>query len=513
MLAAVAMLNVEFNTIGIFFKYRGTDFIKSSNYRDTTSLSNTHFNVISLFEGANLIMDNAINVYIANGVGNFGFDRKIWLDPVNFASGNSTEIAKRVILHETGHVLKLLHTWYDQDSFADISTNRPLCHKYLSNETYLNVLKKPVNNGILEAVTRDPANPNYNADIAGDWVADTDACFRAIRNNYCRNEYIDPVYGPQGVTKEYLDWIEDPRVTDHTRISNTSVYYCFNTFTKYSYTAGNTFYSKATNGVDQTSNNLVTTNIPLGTNSWQNIIDTALSNCTSIDSGETYKCDNNLIYNYMHNEYNELRNKFTPGQKQRMRESLLGNFGSGFNYVNFALALNEDGTADITCLYEPFAVDSHNGNANGVVNAYSRTYSPAPNNTGANVWNCGPFNARFQTGFDSEFTNVSGQTVSQSPYQQYNVGLNDQIGVKIPILSQDIHYTTEPLCFGSFEPYISGDIKSQNFIGSSYYTIEELDKIKATNPDLYNQLQSGQYHIITKETESGYKNQSIIFKN
>ena len=117
-------------------------------------------------------------------------------------------------------------------------------------------------------------------------------------------------------------------------------------------------------------------------------------------------------------EYNELRNKFTPGQKQRMRESLLGNFGSGFNYVNFALALNEDGTADITCLYEPFAVDSHNGNANGVVNAYSRTYSPAPNNTGANVWNCGPFNARFQTGFDSEFTNVSGQTVSQSPYQQ-----------------------------------------------------------------------------------------------
>ena len=513
MLAVVAMLNVEFNAINIFFKYRGTDFVQSSTYRDLISLTNTHTNVLSLFGGANLIMDNAINVYIGPFIGNFGIDKAVWLDPMNFAPGNSTEIAKRVILHETGHVLKLLHTWDDQDSFADISTNRPLCHKYLSNETYLNVLKKPVNNGILEAVTRDPANPNYNADIAGDWVADTDACFRAIRNNYCRNEYIDPVYGPQGVTKEYLDWIEDPRVTDHTRISNTSVYYCFNTFTKYSYTAGNTFYSKATNGVDQTSNNLVTTNIPLGTNSWQNIIDTALSNCTSIDSGETYKCDNNLIYNYMHNEYNELRNKFTPGQKQRMRESLLGNFGSGFNYVNFALALNEDGTADITCLYEPFAVDSHNGNANGVVNAYSRTYSPAPNNTGANVWNCGPFTARFQTGFDCEFTNISGQTVSQSPYQQYNVVLNGQIGVKIPLLSQDIHYTAEPLCFGSFEPYITGDIKSQNFIGSSYYTIEELDKIKATNPDLYSQLQSGQYHIITKETESGYKNQSIIFKN
>ena len=39
------------------------------------------------------------------------------------------------------------------------------------------------------------------------------------------------------------------------------------------------------------------------------------------------------------------------------------------------------------------------------------------------------------------------------------------------------------------------------------------DKIKATNPDLYSQLQSGQYHIITKETKSGYKNQSVIFKN
>jgi hypothetical protein len=518
MLAAVAMMNVEFNSIGVFFKYRGTNFIKASNYIVAGNISATHAAVVSLFENQNLVLNNAINVYVGDGVGLSAGNGILWFNPIEF---QYTIPHKHIILHETGHLLGLLHTFSDQglNNYVEFTTNRPSCHMDTSNSPWLHVLKKPtfpilpIGVGV-EAVTRDPSNPYYNADSDGDRVADTDAIFFNYIPNLCRT--VINIGNGGGQSIDYHDWIEDPRVVDYTGDSNTSVFYCFNTFTKYSYTAGNTFYTTTTNGVDQTSNNLVYTTVPLGANTWQNIVATMLANCTTVDGGETYKCANDVVYNYMGRIDDTQKNKFTPGQKQRIRETLLGNFNfvGNTNDIQFAFALNEDGTPDIESLYEPFAIGATGGSTTGIsTTAYSKTYSQAPNNTGANVWNCGPFVARFQTGFDCEFSNSSGQIVSQTPYQQYNTTLNGQLGLKIPILSQDIHYIAEPLCFTSFEPYIKGDVKSQNFLGSTYFTTEELDKIKASDPDLYNLLQSGQYHIISKETESGYQNQIVIFKN
>jgi hypothetical protein len=46
--------------------------------------------------------------------------------------------------------------------------------------------------GVTENITRDSTNPYYNADIAGDFVTDTPACFKGSGDNYCH--IIDATY-------------------------------------------------------------------------------------------------------------------------------------------------------------------------------------------------------------------------------------------------------------------------------------------------------------------------------
>ncbi len=118
---------------------------------------------------------------------------------------------------------------------------------------------------------------------------------------------------------------------------------------------------------------------------------------------------------------------------------------------------------------------------------------------------------RFQTGFDCEFYS-GNSTITQTPYQQFDATTSTQIGVKIPILGQQIYNNAAPVCFFSFEPYTSGHVKSTQNLGATYYTQEELDTIKASDPNLYELLQSGKYHIVTKNTDSGFSNQKIIYK-
>lgn len=519
MLAAIAMMNIEFNSIGVFFKYRGTDFLSASNYIvPGPNPSFTHAAVVALFANQNLIMDNAINVYVADGVGTSAGNGKLWLAPSVFQ--NATPY-KWGLLHETGHLLGLLHTFSDQGelNYENLTTNRPSCHVFLFSDTNLNVLKKPtfplLPLGVgVEAVTRDPLNPFYNADNEGDWVTDTDAIFTEHRNNHCRDEYIsynNPTFTPTplGFTTEYLNWIEDPRVVDYTGDSTTSVFYCFSTFTKYSYTVGNTFYTTATNGVDQTSNNIVTTTVALGSNTWQNIVATLLVNCTAVGSGETYKCDNNLVYNYMGIYYNAQRSKFTPGQKQRIREKLLGNFVSTNNDIFYALALNTDGTPDILVLYQPFqasktitSIASTTDNGNGTATVCRNYVSSG---------------FRFQPGFDYEFPeniapDLNAYTTAQTPLiaaPAFNCP------VKILQLSNNLG-EAPTVCRGVdcvIEPLRRGTLYSTQVLGSMNITVEELDAIEVKDPDLYNNLMSQYYYILKKETSSGAKLQEVFYKN
>ncbi len=500
MLHILATMNINFNSFGVFFKYRGTDFIEDDNYTIVGQNGLTQTSLIAKFTELNYYTDDVINVFVIRGNGNQGSNGRMFLD------ANSTlAIMDAYIPHEMGHVLGLIHVDSGTVGVEQLNNHLPPC--ILSNyfETWQN-MKRPIFStiGTTENVTREVNNPKYNADIAGDRVHDTDASYRSglydYQYSFCRQTTFP---------YNFINFNEDPRIVDNSGDSNISSYYCFNSLTKYSYFTGNNYYTTATNGLDVTSNNLVYNNIPLNNQTWQNIISTILTNCTAIGSGETYKIANNFVNNHM--GIGQTPRIFTNGQGKRIRETLLGNLPAIFGSLQSKLNLTEDGSPDIEVLYEPFAIGGGSDGSGISTIAYSKTASPNETFTGANIWNCGPFTMRFQTGFDCDFY-FGNSTITQTPHQQFNATTSTQIGVKIPILGQQIYNNAAPVCFFSFEPYTSGDVKSTQNLGATYYTQEELDTIKASDPNLYELLQSGKYHIITKNTDSGFSNQKIIYK-
>ena len=197
---------------------------------------------------------------------------------------------------------------------------------------------------------------------------------------------------------------------------------------------------------------------------------------------------------------------FSSGQVVRMRKFIQHHTGI---YGNTAPTVRND----VSSLYEPFNITGGGQTSTAEVALYSKTITPNEVDTGINVWNCGPFTMRFQPGLDCEFSSLPN-TVTQTANDQFNGVCNgDFIGVKIPVFGQQIIKAMAPVCFGTFEPYTSGEVKSTTNLASLNYTIEELDKIKATDPELFEKLQAERYHIITKQTDSGYIDQKIIYKN
>lgn len=201
---------------------------------------------------------------------------------------------------------------------------------------------------------------------------------------------------------------------------------------------------------------------------------------------------------------------FTAGQGAYMRnysQNLLpfySNTGTGATTLDTT-------TNTIESLYQPFIITGGGSNAGDPV--YSKTITPNQMETGVNVWNCGPFKFRFQPGFECEFSSLPN-SISQTVNDQFNGVCNGYfMGVKIPILGPEIKYVNAPLCFGSFEPFTHGDIKTTPNLGLPYYTLEQLDEIKASDPRLFEKLQSMKYHVITKQTDNGYIFQKVIYKN
>ncbi len=213
----------------------------------------------------------------------------------------------------------------------------------------------------------------------------------------------------------------------------------------------------------------------------------------------------------MHNimaYYHTCRTGFTQGQTDFMRAYIDSNSNGGF----LTNKLNEDG---IQSLYQPFSIVAISENQSGnTTAAFSKTIIPNIANTGTDVVNCPIYTFRFQKGLNYKFTIPNIGIVSKTPNEQFNYTLdNTLIDVNIPVFGSNAFQTGGIDCFTSFEPYIKGTIKSLSNLASSIITFETLDQIKASNPNLYDQLQSQEYHIITKETTSGYIDQKVIYKN
>jgi hypothetical protein len=427
-LKIIASLNVNFNQFNIFFKYRGYNIINNSTY-----LYGYFPNWVDYTTQQGYFDENSINIMINNGGGyttgggSNAITMTTQLSDANTINGFSPFYDKQ-INYLMGFTLGLLPI--DIRSYLNstvVSNNIPTCvtapfmYKayFVSSPGFL----------LPENVTRDTNDlTNYNAENAGDMVADTQACFDGFTQNYCTNP-------------PFQNFMQHPDVVDPTQ---------------------------------------------------------TMYNCTAVES-----------HNFMLNSnYGGIPNSFTSGQGARMRQFIISNP----NRFNSVLNLLDSGDSDFSVLYEPFAVSGGNGSNDNTTTAYSKTYTTNSTNTGANVWNCGPFTMRFQTGFDCEFYPYNASTITQTPYQHLDYPTSTSVNVNIPILGEQIYQNVAPVCFYSFEPFTSGDVKSLDNLGSSYFTQEELDKIKASDPKLFEELHSDKYHIITKQTDSGFIDQKIIFK-
>jgi hypothetical protein len=109
------------------------------------------------------------------------------------------------VIYQMGHLLGLFKTQQGTSNSGSIPLLDPPCITDGNYEEAFDKLFLPNFNGNSENITRDIANPDYNADTAGDMVADTPACFRGSEHNFCHKEF------------PYSTWefIENPSIVDN----------------------------------------------------------------------------------------------------------------------------------------------------------------------------------------------------------------------------------------------------------------------------------------------------------
>ena len=143
-LEAVQNINITFNKLNVYFKYRGYNHFNSSVF-DTivkTGGPSQYTGLIPYAVSQGHKLPNSFNIYIPqhaegmSGSANYGDNNAI----IRFES-----FLLPTTIHELGHCFGLIH------SFSGSSTSN------------------------CERVTRDPLDPNYNADEKGDLIIDTPA--------------------------------------------------------------------------------------------------------------------------------------------------------------------------------------------------------------------------------------------------------------------------------------------------------------------------------------------------
>jgi len=164
-LKAIATLNMKFNAYNIFFKYTGFDYINSTRFyiihrfnEDSEGPNESSLSDFTIFLAQNpeYMKSDALNYHIPRStIGFAGAGYKSQLRTVvNSFSFNDPN--GRVVNHELGHVFNLDHTFLGWE-----------------------------NENFCEHVTRDPEDPNFNADDKGDKVVDT-AAMPDFLNERCR---------------------------------------------------------------------------------------------------------------------------------------------------------------------------------------------------------------------------------------------------------------------------------------------------------------------------------------
>ncbi len=168
-------------------------------------------------------------------------------------------------------------------------------------------------------------------------------------------------------------------------------------------------------------------------------------------------------------------------------------------------------TNTIESLYEPFEVTTIAGNT--IVTVEGK------NDGTALVCRNMLRKHRFQRSFDYVFEDTGGgdptaATPSDLPIIKENTF---EFGVRILQVDPAVVRTVEVNCTRGVvcanELVVGGRVVSKEFLASVNMTLRELTELEAKDPNLFNELLSHYYHIITKTTETGVEFTEVIYKN
>lgn len=208
--------------------------------------------------------------------------------------------------------------------------------------------------------------------------------------------------------------------------------------------------------------------------------------------------------------------EFTPGQGNVMRNTIASYYNHTNNFYGLSNAKNT-----IESLYQPFEITP---------SSYIGPTTVTDDNPGDGLATvCRTYSVptyRFQKGFTYQWyyvtdylTNTFDWYEGETLVNQPNLELSFQIGIKIPQINDDI-VIIGPACtrganIGTVcheEPFAGGKVSSSTNLISTQYEEIILNGTQISDPALIEILESGKYHIITKEIQSGEQTQKTIYK-
>ena len=174
-LASVAYLNQTYNQFNIFFKYRG-------------------------FNSDSEAIENMLNIYATDDLeGGSAFGGVARVTYLAFINEDNRFF---IIAHEVGHLLGLAHPTSGGNTSGTFMTPLNCNGDNIAEGNFA------VTSSGSERVTRDPNDPNFNADVAGDLVVDTPAHYPNV--NLCINTSTTPPTLEYLFSNEVIDFVGVP---------------------------------------------------------------------------------------------------------------------------------------------------------------------------------------------------------------------------------------------------------------------------------------------------------------
>ena len=210
-LASIAKLNINFNQFNIFYKYRGFREVNDD------TIFNADIGEMRILLNLDPDYSDTINILITRPMGGPGAASPTH-QMINISGLWLIYNDSATLMHEMGHLAGLLHifegTRYAPNCSSTTSTDycidNTLCTpsaEILTNDELNTPRYWPQDGSYPQAenVTRDINSPDYNADVAGDEVADTPATFYNANLNYCYD-----------ITNDIINYISHPDIVDLT---------------------------------------------------------------------------------------------------------------------------------------------------------------------------------------------------------------------------------------------------------------------------------------------------------